>query len=149
MFAGVSSTTRIFAGALMPLPVLEQALHGLEEFLQVDRLADEAVEAGGGDLAAIGRHHRGGERDDRDARASRIGAQLPQRLDAVDAGQLDVHQHEVGLLLDRQAHALLAGHGLERVVALGLQHVARELHVLLVVLDDQDRAHGLCGKGER
>ena len=42
-----------------------------------------------------------------------------KRLDAVDAGQLDVHQHQVGLVLQRQAHAVLAVHRLQRGVALG------------------------------
>ena len=64
---------------------------------------------------------------------------LPQRLDAVDARQLDVHQDQVGLALLREPHAVLAGLGLERRVALELQHVAHQLQVLLVVFDDQDR----------
>ena len=42
-----------------------------------------------------------------------VGAQLPQRLDAVDAGQLDVHQDQAGCCSRGQPHAVLAGLGLD------------------------------------
>jgi len=135
----VSSTTRIFC-AIYFFGSLDQALHGVDELLEVDRLADEGVEAGGGDLAAIGRRYRRRERDDRDARGFRIAANLLEGLDAVDARQLDVHQHQVGHVLLGELDAFLAGDGFQGLVALVLQHVARELHVLVVVFDDQ----GLC-----
>src|SRR5204862_8307384 len=51
-------------------------------------------------------------------------------------------------MLLAELHARFAGHGLERLVALRLQHIARELHVLLVVFDDEDRAHGLVPNRE-
>ena len=76
-----------------------------------------------------------------DVSSARVGADLAQRLDAVDVGQLDVHQDQVGAMLVREADAFLAGRRLERRVAVVAQDVAHELHVLLVVLDDQDRAH--------
>jgi len=56
----------------------------------------KASKPAGGDLAAIGRRYRRRERDDRDARGFRIAANLLEGLDAVDARQLDVHQHQVG-----------------------------------------------------
>src|SRR4029079_3391575 len=40
---------------------------------------------------------------------------------------------------------VLARDRLDRLVSLGLKHVARELHVLFVVLDDQYGAHGRIG----
>jgi hypothetical protein len=125
-------------------------LHRVEKLLQVDRLAEERVEAGGGDRAAVGGRYRSSERDHGNAAGPRVGADLPEGLDAVDAGQLDVHQHQIGLFFLRQLHALLAGDRFQRLVALGLQHVAGELHVLVVVLDDQHRVHarGLIGVPE-
>src|SRR6185369_6869043 len=96
---------------------------------------------------AILRHRRGRHRDDRDRRGGRPGAQLPQRLDTVDAGQVDVHQDQRGVLLARQPDAVLPRVGLEHAVALDGEHVAYQLAVLLVVLDDQDQlaCHGLTG----
>ena len=62
-------------------------------------------------------------------------------------GSVDVHHHEVRCALDRERHAILAGLGLDRTVAVDLQQVARELEVLRVVLDDQDELirHGGSG----
>ena len=81
------------------------------------------------------------------ARGRRIGAQHAERLDAVHAGQLDVHQDQIGLLLLRERMPSSRGPRLERPVALDLQDVAHELHVLLVVLDDQDQLMpASCGR---
>src|SRR4029450_12434819 len=49
------------------------------------------------------------------------------------------------LVLEGKLDAVLAGHGLERRVALDLQHVADQLEVTVVVFDDQDDAHVFAG----
>src|SRR5713101_408461 len=144
MFCGVSSTTRTRCATLF-LPTFDEALHGGDELLQADRLADEGVEARGGDLAAVARRHRGGERDHRDARRLRVRAQLLERFDAVDAWELDVHQDEVGLLLLRELHALLARDRFDRLIAFRLEDVARELHVFFIVFNDKNQAHWRTG----
>ena len=61
-----------------------------------------------------------------------------RRLVAVDDGQLDVHQDQVGLLLLRQLDALLAVDGLDQLVAGAGQQVAQDGAVVLLVLDDED-----------
>src|SRR5262249_18751836 len=68
-------------------------------------------------------------------------------LDAVHARKLDVHQHEGRQELAGQAKPVLGRLRLHRAVALGLEHVAHQLPVLLVVLDDQDElgGHDLTG----
>ncbi len=92
----------------------------------------------------------GGERDDRRARAAAFGfggADAARGLEAVDAGHVHVHQHEVvgraGRArrepgLDRGGAVLGDG----RAMAEPCQQRARQQRVDLVVLGDQDRAAG-------
>ena len=54
------------------------------------------------------------------------------------SGRPDVHEDEVGAVLDRQLDRLCGGRRLERAVVLGPEQVTEQLHVLLVVLDDED-----------
>ncbi len=51
-------------------------------------------------------------------------------FDAVDAGQLDVHQDERRMSLVREAHALFAGLGLDGLITLDLQRISHQLQVL-------------------
>jgi hypothetical protein len=62
-----------------------------------------------------------------------------QGFDAVDAGQLDVHQDEGWLSLVGKAHALFAGLGLEGLVTLDLEYVPHQLQALGIVFHDQDQ----------
>jgi hypothetical protein len=62
-----------------------------------------------------------------------------QGLNAIDAGQLDVHQDERRLPLAREAHALFAGLGLEGLVTLDLEYVPQQLQALGIVFHDQDQ----------
>ncbi len=87
-------------------------------------------------------HGRGGHGDHRDRPGRRVGAELSERRDAVHARELDVHQHQIRDSRLGQAHPVLAGPGFDRLVALVLEHVAHQLQVLLVVLDDQDQLVG-------
>ena len=87
----------------------------------------------------------------RKIRANRATVMLPvvmvTALDPVDARQLDVHQDERRSLALCQPHRVLAVLRLENPISLVRQHVAHELAVLLVVLDDQDQlvCHGFTG----
>jgi len=58
------------------------------------------------------------------------------------SGQMDVHQDERGAALAGQLQALLARLGLQDLVALVGEHVAGQLAVLVVVLDDEDQLVG-------
>src|SRR5262245_35372495 len=60
-------------------------------------------------------------------------------LNAVDAGQLDVHQDERLMPLSCEAHALFAGLGLEGLIALDLEYVPHQLQALGIVFHDQDQ----------
>ena len=68
----------------------------------------------------------------------RIGPQPTHRLGAVDAGKLEVHEHEIRTALGSERNALLAGGRLDHVEPGIAQDIADELEVQLVVLDDQD-----------
>src|SRR5438046_1833831 len=74
-------------------------------------------------------------------------AQPSERLDPVDVRELDVHEHEVRGMLGRQLDRPFTTCRLEDVVTRRLEDVAKELHVLLVVLDDEDPSerHGYAG----
>src|SRR2546430_16309516 len=65
------------------------------ELLDVDGFSDETVEARLVEALTVVRHDRRGQRDDWDARRVAIGADPPQRLEAVDARNLDIHKDEV------------------------------------------------------
>src|SRR6266850_4927269 len=62
-----------------------------------------------------------------------------ERAHAVHPRQLDVHQHQLRLLLAGESDTVLGVRGLDDGEAVVLQEIARELHVLVVVLHQQDQ----------
>src|SRR5438445_6101245 len=128
-------------------PAVERLAYRLDEVPHPDGLRLVAVESGAHDLLPVVGHHRRGDGHHRDRARRRIGAELAQGLDTVDARQLDVHQHQGWVALSREPHAVLTRARLDRLVALVLEHVAHQLEVLVVVLDDQDQLvrHGPTG----
>src|SRR5215203_598702 len=135
----MSSTTRIFAAPLLltgfPLAVPPDRVHELEH---VDRLRDVTIEAGLEEPLAVASHRLRRQREHGHPRVAVVSADPVQRLDAVNPGQLHVHQDQVGRVLRGQRDGLLAGRRLDWCVSLRLENVAEQLHVLLVVLDDED-----------
>ena len=73
------------------------------------------------------------------ARVTGSARNLMQGFDAVDAGQLDVHQNEGWLSLVGKAHALFAGLGLDGLVPLDLERIPHQLQVLGVVFDNKNQ----------
>src|SRR5439155_8562766 len=147
-----SRSSRMNRSALVPsyAPLRDRVAHLLGERSHVDRLRDEAVEARLIEALAIFLHDGGSHRDDRDARRLRILAQVLERGDAVHARELDVHEHELRRALLREDDAIFGVGRLDRREAVVLQEVAGELHVLLVVLDEQDEiAHAFTSAGLR
>ena len=72
----------------------------------------------------------------RQPQALHLGAQPRQQRQAVQVGQLDVHQNQVWLVFagNRQRRQTLAG--LQGLVTLGFEQIMKELHVQLVVFDN-------------
>ena len=109
------------------------------QLLRGERLREVVVGAGleaGDDVVGVG---PGGDHDDRDvARAP----DRPAHLEAVDAREHDVDEHDVGRVAVERLERVLAGLGLLDLPALVLEgHLDRGADAL-VVLDGQDaRAH--------
>ena len=72
------------------------------------------------------------------AASAGIGADAARRLVPVDAGQLDVHQDQIGLLALGRRDPFEPVDRLDQLVAGALQQVADDLAVVLGVLDDED-----------
>ena len=106
---------------------------------RTDRLADVVVHAGGeAQLAVTG--HRVGRHggDPRTGRRRPAGTDPTRRLEPVELGHLDVHQHQVvrARLERRDRLQPVAGH--VRAIAQLLEQAERELLVHRVVLGKQD-----------
>ena len=102
------------------------------------RLLEVAVEPVAQRPRPVLGHRERRHRDDGTAGVVR-GADPAQRLRPVDAGQLEVHQHQVGALLGGEPDAVLPGGRLDDAVARRAEHVADQLEVEGVVLDHEDR----------
>src|SRR5262245_23908636 len=147
---GRSSTTRTRAvmSGRAGAESVQKAVDGLEELADRDRLGDVGLAAALADLLLVALHGEGGDRDDRDAAQLRVLLEPLGDLEAGDLGQLDVHQDEVGPVFARQSHRLEPVLGLERAVAVRLEQVVEQLHVEVVVLNDQHcLAHRLLTLG--
>ena len=140
----MSSTTRIRAVALAahrsaPFAV---APHSGDELDDVDRLRDVVVEPRREEPLAVAVHRLCREGEHGHLRRPFALAKAPERLATVDVRQLDVHEDEVGHVLVRQLDCVLTRGRLESAVAACLEDVSEQLHVLLVVLDDEDELVG-------
>ena len=67
----------------------------IHELVDLDRLGEIAEESGLQAFLDVARDRVGAERDHRDVRRGRVFGEDPQRLDAADARQIDVHQDHV------------------------------------------------------
>jgi hypothetical protein len=108
-----------------------------DELLGLERLDHVVVRAGlqaHDDVDGVG---LGGEHDDRDAG---LGADRAADVDAVGAGQHQVEQHEVRLVLAEHGERLVAVGAQGRLVALAAQDDAEHLGQGGVVVDDQHAA---------
>src|SRR6185436_9084173 len=115
-------------------------LEGGEEGLHVDRLGDVAVAAGLEEAVLVAAHGVRGQRQDGDLPGAVVALHLAHDREAVHAGEVNVHQDQVGgrvgLAGDRQR--FLAAGRLDDVVAALFEQVLDELHVHVVVFDDED-----------
>src|SRR6516164_2861926 len=71
-------------------------------------------------------------------RCTRALTQPAKSLHAIDTGQLDIHENEIGRIADRQGDGLLGRPGRTYVVACVLKHVAQQLEIPFVILYDKD-----------
>ncbi len=108
------------------------------EAARVDGLLEEAVAADGEARLAVA---LGGDGHDGDARELGLAAQAQGDLEAVEAGDVDVDEDEIGRLRHREAHALEAVGRVDHLVAGAVEQLADEEPVRRVVLDVEDLRH--------
>src|ERR671936_312515 len=151
-FAATSSTTRIRGGGSVSAVISrpQVAAHLVGQLSHLDRLLQVAVEALGQEALFVAAHRRGGMGDDRDLGRPRILLERLERLRAAQIGHPDVHQDQVGDVLLGHCDALDSAGRLEGAEAGELEHVARQLPVVRVVVDDEDDLpghHASCRTG--
>ena len=114
-----------------------RAAHARQQLGLLDGLRQEVVGTGveGGDHV-VDRGVRG-DHDHRQRRGQRIGAQPAADLEAVDARQVQVEQHQLRRVLDDRAQADLAvGQRRCTLVALALEDACQQVALCRLVLDD-------------
>src|ERR1700753_541623 len=135
--AGTSSTTRIRAVTEMnSLP--DESTHRLDELADRDRLWQIRLAGAFADAVLVALHGKGGDGDDGNGAQLRIVLDPLGDLEAGDLRQLDVHQDQIGAHLADEIELLVAVAGARGLIAVRFQQIAKELHVELVVLHDQD-----------
>ena len=126
---------------LAALRVGHQILYGCDQRFYIYRLCDVAVKSGIEHSLAIVVHRRCGHRYDSGVLKRRGRADSRQRLEPVDPGELDVHEHELRTAVLQNRQAVLATVGLKDRVAVKFQDVGQQTPARLVVFDDQ-HMHG-------
>src|SRR5207244_7423060 len=92
----------------------------------------------------VSAHREGGEGDDRNIGRIGRGLDSPRRLEAVEAGQGQVHDDEVGPVFAGGGHGCGARRRLDDVVALAGEYLGDDAAVVRIVLDHEYAfRHGL------
>src|SRR6266550_7101340 len=155
LFWGLSSTIRTRAGFSAMSGVefiftspsgysgnLHQVRRDRRQELPVrQRLGDITITPGRGDALLVAFHRQGSESNYRNGAGRMVGLELRGGLEAVHAGQLDVHQDQVGLHVASQRQPVLGVRGTHHGVARRFQQKFYQLHVGGVVFDDQNSCH--------
>src|SRR5262245_14067251 len=79
-----------------------------------------------------------GDRDDRDQSHCRLGLDVGRGGVAINDRQLNIHEDQIGPLLCDSLQRLLAVFGLGDLIISGSQHIADDLAIIRLVLDDQN-----------
>ena len=122
-------------GAAARRPAAQQRAQAREQLLALERL-DEVV-VGAGIEALDARVDRVARGQHQDRHVAAVLAQQPRDVDAVELGQAEVEDDEVGRELARVAERRLAVVARTRLVALHPQRPQQDLGDLVVVLDDE------------
>src|ERR1700712_2426275 len=137
--AAISSTTKIRADIKKLLT--DKTPNRFNKFADRDRLGKIRLAAALADALLVALHRERRHRDHRNGAQFRIVLDPARHLEPGDLRQLDIHQDQVGTQLADQIERLEAVAGARSLVAMGFQEIAKELHIELVVLHDQD---GFC-----
>src|ERR1019366_1040200 len=138
--AGTSSTTRMRAD-IENSPLPDKSSNSFNKFADRDRLGQICFAATLADAFLVTLHGKGGDRDYRNGPQLRIVLDPPRHLEAGYLGELNIHQDEIGTKFADEIKRLETVAGTGGLIAVRLQQIAKELHIELVVLHDQD---GFC-----
>src|SRR5260221_2323061 len=131
-----SSTTRMRAD--IEAASAQKALDRLEEIGDGNRLGDIGLAAALANLLLVALHGEGGDGDDRNRAQLVVFLDPFRHLQPRYLGQLDIHQDQVGTMRTGDLERLHAVLGLQGVVTVRFEQVVEELHVELVILDDEN-----------
>src|SRR5207245_1438138 len=116
----------------------EEALDGSQEARYRDRLRDIGLAAAVTDLLLIAFHSKRRDRDDRDHSQIVIFLDPLGNLETGYFGKLNVHQDQIGAVLTGQHERLESILGLQCTITMCYEKIVEQLHIEVVVLDDQD-----------
>ena len=119
----------------------QHARHLGQQRRRVHRLGGKTVHAGGLGVFAVLAEHAGGERNHRHRRQLAGGFPLPDAtgsFQAVHAGHLNIHQHQVEGLAAVGGHGVGATSGGDHLVAVPRQHQLQQLQVFCHIVHRQD-----------
>src|SRR5665213_1596722 len=140
--AGTSSTTR--TRALIPDSLLASSRRAqkmtdcFDELADRDRLRQVGLAATFANSLLVALHGKSRDGDHGDGFQLGVVLEPFGHFQARHFRQLDVHEDQVGPVLAREIERLDAVAGADGLVAVRFQQVMEELHVELVVLDNQD-----------
>ena len=116
--------------------VAQIGFYGLDEPRHRNRLRDVGLAPALADALLVALHGEGGDGDHRDDMQFAVFLQPFGDVETRHFRQLDVHQDEIGAMRARQVEHFEPVARAHRLVAAGLDQVAKELHVELIVHDD-------------
>src|SRR5580692_6187292 len=137
--AATSSTTRMRAD--IQLSLSDEPSDGFNKLADRDRLGQIGLAAAFANALLVTLHRECRDRDDRNGSQLRVVLDPPRHFETRDLGKLDIHQDEIGAELAHKVKCLETVAGAGSLVAMRLEQIAKELHIELVVLHDQD---GFC-----
>src|ERR1700690_1927537 len=137
--AGTSSTTRIRAD-ISPL-LSDESSDGFNKLADRYRLGQIGFASAFADAFLVTLHRERRDRDDRDRAQFRIILDPPRHFEAGHLRKLDIHQDEIRAKLAHEIKRLETVAGAGSLIAMRLKQIAKELHIELVFLHDQD---GFC-----
>src|SRR5437588_686274 len=137
MLAGTSSTTRIRADIeTHSLP--NKTPDGFNKFADRNWLGQIGLASALANPLLVPLHRKGRHRHHRDRTQFRIVLDPARHFEAGDLRQLNIHQDQIGAHLAHEVKRLETVGGARGLIAMRFQQIAKELHIELVVLHDQD-----------
>src|SRR6185312_1635371 len=119
----------------------QQRLQGFQKAAHVDRLRHIGVAAGLADPYLVPSHREGGDGHDRDVAETVILLDPLRDFETGHVGQLNVHHDQIRMPLASEAETDQSFLGLQHLIAVGAEQIMKQLHIELVVLDDENRFH--------